>query len=238
MKIGIIGAMEEEVASLISSMEDVHKTEKASMDFYEGRLWGNDAVVVRSGIGKVNMTVCTQILIDSFGVEKLINTGVAGGLYKDIQIGDIVISSDAVQHDVDAVGFGYALGEIPRMERSVFEADPGLVKEAEEACKKVNPDIQCFTGRVLSGDQFISSDEKKHWLIENFGGYCAEMEGAAMAQTAYLNNIPFVVLRAISDKCDDTATVNYSEFEEAAIKHIIRLIRGILDKEASNFVTQ
>lgn len=238
MKIGIIGAMEEEVASLISSMEDVHKTEKASMDFYEGRLWGNDAVVVRSGIGKVNMTVCTQILIDSFGVEKLINTGVAGGLYKDIQIGDIVISSDAVQHDVDAVGFGYALGEIPRMERSVFEADPGLVKEAEEACKKVNPDIQCFTGRVLSGDQFISSDEKKHWLIDNFGGYCAEMEGAAMAQTAYLNNIPFVVLRAISDKCDDTATVNYSEFEEAAIKHIIRLIRGILDKEASNFVTQ
>lgn len=238
MKIGIIGAMEEEVASLISSMEDVHKTEKASMDFYEGRLWGNDAVVVRSGIGKVNMTVCTQILIDSFGVEKLINTGVAGGLYKDIQIGDIVISSDAVQHDVDAVGFGYALGEIPRMEHSVFEADPGLVKEAEEACKKVNPDIQCFTGRVLSGDQFISSDEKKHWLIDNFGGYCAEMEGAAMAQTAYLNNIPFVVLRAISDKCDDTATVNYSEFEEAAIKHIIRLIRGILDKEASNFVTQ
>lgn len=238
MKIGIIGAMEEEVASLISSMEDVTKTEKASMDFYEGKLWGNDVVVVRSGIGKVNMTVCTQILIDSFGAEKLINTGVAGGLYKDIQIGDIVISSDAVQHDVDAVGFGYELGEIPRMERSVFEADPGLVKEAEEACKKVNPDIQCFTGRVLSGDQFISSDEKKHWLIENFGGYCAEMEGAAMAQTAYLNHIPFIVLRAISDKCDDTATVNYSEFEEAAIKHIIRLIRGILDKEASNFVTQ
>lgn len=238
MKIGIIGAMQEEVESLISSMENVKKKTKASMDFYEGRLWGNDTVVVMSGIGKVNMAVCAQILIDSFGVEKLINTGVAGGLYKDIDIGDIVISSDAVQHDMDAVGFGYQLGEIPRMECSVFQADAALIKEAEEACKKANPDIQCFTGRVLSGDQFISSDEKKHWLIENFGGYCAEMEGAAMAQTAYLNDVPFVILRAISDKCDDTATVNYSEFEEAAIKHIIRLIHGILDKEASNFVRQ
>lgn len=238
MKIGIIGAMEEEVETLITSMEEAHRTTKASMDFYEGKLWGNDAVVVMSGIGKVNMAVCTQIMIDSFGVEKLINTGVAGGLYKDIEIGDIVISSDAVQHDVDAAGFGYKLGEIPRMECSMFRADENLIKEAEEACKKVNPDIQCFTGRVLSGDQFISSNEKKHWLTENFGGYCAEMEGAAMAQTAYLNGVPFVILRAISDKCDDTATVNYSEFEKAAIKHIIRLIHGILDKEASNFVMQ
>lgn len=238
MKIGIIGAMKEEVETLITSMEEAHRTTKASMDFYEGKLWGNDAVVVMSGIGKVNMAVCTQIMIDSFGVEKLINTGVAGGLYKDIEIGDIVISSDAVQHDVDAAGFGYKLGEIPRMECSVFRADENLIKEAEEACKKVNPDIQCFTGRVLSGDQFISSNEKKHWLTKNFGGYCAEMEGAAMAQTAYLNGVPFVILRAISDKCDDTATVNYSEFEKAAIKHIIRLIHGILDKEASNFVMQ
>ena len=112
MRIGIIGAMQEEVESLISSMENVKKKTKASMDFYEGRLWGNDTVVVMSGIGKVNMAVCAQILIDSFGVEKLINTGVAGGLYKDIEIGDIVISSDAVQHDMDAVGFGYQLGEI------------------------------------------------------------------------------------------------------------------------------
>ena len=238
MKIGIIGAMEEEVESLISSMENAQKTSKASMDFYEGRLWGNDAVVVMSGIGKVNMAVCTQILIDCFSVDKLINTGVAGGLYKEIEIGDIVISSDAVQHDMDAVGFGYKPGEIPRMECSVFRADEELIREAEEACRKVNPDIRCFTGRVLSGDQFISSDEKKHRLIENFGGYCAEMEGAAMAQTAYLNKVPFVVLRAISDKCDDTETVSYSEFEEAAIKHIIRLIHGILDKEASNFVRQ
>ena len=102
MRIGIIGAMQEEVESLISSMENVKKKTKASMDFYEGRLWGNDTVVVMSGIGKVNMAVCAQILIDSFGVEKLINTGVAGGLYKDIEIGDIVISSDAVQHDMDA----------------------------------------------------------------------------------------------------------------------------------------
>ncbi len=229
--IGIIGAMEEEVSLLIDAMEKKEKISFAGMDFYTGILKKKKVVIVKSGIGKVNMALCTQILIDKFGITHLINTGVAGGLYKDIEVGDIVISSDAVQHDMDATVFGYKLGEIPQMKVSVFPADEKLIQTAKNTCRRVNPDIQCFVGRVVSGDQFISSNEKKHQLIDEFGGYCAEMEGAAMAQAAYLNGIPFVILRAISDKADQKAAGSYEEFEKAAIKHIVRLVLGILDKE-------
>ena len=192
--IGIIGAMEEEVSQLIEAMENKEKVTCAGMDFYSGTLKGKDAVVVQSGIGKVNMALCTQILADKFDVEAVINTGVAGGLYKDIEIGDIVISKDAVQHDVDATVFGYKVGEIPRMDTSYFEADKDLIELAKKTCEEVNPDINCYVGRVVSGDQFISDNDKKHYLINEFDGYCAEMEGAAMAQAAHLNQIPFIVL--------------------------------------------
>lgn len=231
MIIGIIGAMEEEVQSLIDFMDVEEKKEISSMVFYRGKLGKKEVVVVQSGIGKVNMAVCTQILVDIYHVNQLINTGIAGGLYQDINIGDIVISSDTLQHDMDATGFGYKLGEIPRMESSIFQADEELVKLAKEVCEEVNPDIQCFIGRVVSGDQFISSSEKKKELVDVFQGYCAEMEGAAMAQVAYLNKIPFVILRAISDKADNSATEDYPAFEKKAIKHILRLVRGILDRE-------
>lgn len=231
MKIGIIGAMEEEVSLLIEAMEEKKESVYAGMTFFEGVLRKKQVVIVQSGIGKVNMAICTQILADKFQVTHLINTGVAGGLHQEIEVGDIVISSDTLQHDMDATGFGYEPGVIPRMEKSVFEADPQFITIAEEVCKEVNPEIACFTGRVVSGDQFISDNEKKHYLTDTFGGYCAEMEGAAMAQTAYLNNIPFIILRAISDKADQEATVSYEEFEKAAIEHIVRLVLGILDRE-------
>ena len=223
--IGIIGAMEEEVSQLIEAMENKEKVTCAGMDFYSGTLKGKDAVVVQSGIGKVNMALCTQILADKFDVEAVINTGVAGGLYKDIEIGDIVIS-----HDGDATVFGYKVGEIPRMDTSYFEADKDLIELAKKTCEEVNPDINCYVGRVVSGDQFISDNDKKHYLINEFDGYCAEMEGAAMAQAAHLNRIPFIVLRAISDKADQEAAGSYEEFEKAAIKHIVRLVLGILDR--------
>ncbi|MCQ2492393.1 MAG: 5'-methylthioadenosine/adenosylhomocysteine nucleosidase [Lachnospiraceae bacterium] len=222
--IGIIGAMDEEVAQLIAAMEDVKKTTIAGMDFYDGILWDKKAVVVMSGIGKVNMAACTQILASVYGVDALINTGVAGGLYGLINIGDIVLSEDALQHDMDATGFGYELGVIPRMEQSIFKGDPVLIEKAKAACEKVNPEISVYVGRVVSGDQFISSDDVKKHLIDTFGGYCAEMEGASMAQVAYLNNIPFVVVRAISDKADHSAEMNYAEFEHAAIVHTVKLL--------------
>ena len=228
--LGIIGAMDQEVSILKEKMEVKKIDKRASMEFYVGILNGKEVVIVKCGVGKVNAAVCTQILADKFDVEAVINTGVAGGLYKDIEIGDIVISKDAVQHDVDATVFGYKVGEIPRMDTSYFEADKDLIELAKKTCEEVNPDINCYVGRVVSGDQFISDNDKKHYLINEFDGYCAEMEGAAMAQAAHLNQIPFIVLRAISDKADQEAAGSYEEFEKAAIKHIVRLVLGILDR--------
>ncbi len=222
--LGIIGAMDEEVAKLKEHMTDVEVTTKASMDFYKGKLGGKEVVVVRSGIGKVNAAICTQILADDFHISAVINTGIAGSLRNEINIGDIVLSTDALEHDMEATAFGYPIGQIPRMDTLAFEADKKLIELAKECCAKVNPDIQTFVGRVVSGDQFISSKEKKEWLIENFEGYCTEMEGAAIAHCAYLNNIPFLVIRAISDKADDSAHMDYPAFEALAIERSVKLM--------------
>ncbi len=228
--IGIIGAMDEEVSILKESMEVEKVVNKASMDFYQGKLSNKEVVIVRSGIGKVNAAVCTQILVSEFGVSSVINTGVAGSLRNEINIGDIVLSDDALQHDMDATGFGYEPGIIPRMDVSVFKADERLVNLAKEVNEAVNTDIATFVGRVVSGDQFISDKEKKQYLISQFDGFCTEMEGAAIAQTAYLNNIPYLVIRAISDKADNSAEMDYSEFERKAIEHTVKLVTELVNR--------
>ncbi len=227
-KIGIIGAMEEEVSALREKLTDARLMKKASMDFYSGTLSGKEVVIVRSGIGKVNAGICTQILSDLYQVDAVFNTGIAGSLKAEINIGDIVISTDALQHDMDATGFGYEPGVIPRMETSCFPADPELLEQAEAACREAVPEIQVFTGRVVSGDQFISDKKVKERITRQFGGMCTEMEGAAIAQAAYLNQIPFVVIRAISDKADDSATVDYPTFERQAIAHSVALVENLI----------
>lgn len=226
--LGIIGAMDEEVSKLKELMEDVTVESKASMDFYKGKIYDKDIVVVRSGIGKVNAGICTQILVDVYGVEAVINTGIAGSLNVNINIGDVVLSTDALQHDMDATGFGYEPGVIPRMEQSIFVADEKLRKLAKTSCEKVNPDIAVFEGRVVSGDQFISDRAKKEYITNQFAGYCTEMEGAAIAQAAYLNQIPFLIIRAISDKADDSATEDYPTFEKKAIMHSVNLMKEMI----------
>lgn len=223
-RIGIIGAMEEEVSKLKQIMQDVKIEEKASMEFNVGTLNGKQVVVVRSGIGKVNAGICTQILADDFQVEGIINTGIAGSLKNEINIGDIVISTDALQHDVDAREFGYEPGQIPRMDVLAFKADEKLISQAEKSSHEVNPEVGVFKGRVVSGDQFIADKKVKESIIEKFQGYCTEMEGAAIAQAAYLNHIPFVVIRSISDKADDSASVDYPAFEKKAIENGVRLV--------------
>lgn len=222
--LGIIGAMDTEVAKLKELMTEVTVTKKASMEFYQGNLNGAAAVVVRAGIGKVNAACCTQTLIDQFPVSCVINTGIAGSLQAKIDIGDIVLSTDAVEHDMDVAALGYQPGKIPDMEVSAFAADERLRQVAKESCEKVNPDIHVYEGRVVTGDQFISSKEKKAWLTDTFDGCCAEMEGAAIAHAAYLNQIPFLIVRAISDKADDSAQMDYPTFEAKAIEHSVRLI--------------
>lgn len=226
--LGIIGAMEIEVNRIKEQMEDVSVTDKAGMSFFEGKWNGNDVVVVRSGIGKVNAAVCAQILSDTFHADAIINTGIAGSLKNEINIGDIVLSTDAIQHDMDAQGFGYAQGVIPQMEVSDFQADEKLIELAKKCCAEVCPDIQVFTGRVVSGDQFISDKKKKEWLSSQFEGLCAEMEGAAIAQAAYLNHVPFLIIRAISDKADDSATMDYPEFEAMAAENSVKLLADIV----------
>ena len=226
--IGIIGAMEEEVAALKEKMEIKRVLKKASMEFCEGTLQGKPVVVVRSGIGKVNAGLCTQILADVFEVKKVINTGIAGSLDARIDIGDIVISTEALQHDMDATQFGYPLGQIPRMETLAFPADAEMAKIAKEACEAVNPEIKVFSGHVVTGDQFIANKEVKDRIKTNFAGLCTEMEGAAIAQAAWLNEIPFVIIRAISDKADDSAEMDYPTFERQAIIHSVRLTEEMI----------
>ena len=227
-KIGIIGAMELEVAELKSKLENAIITEKAGMEFNEGTLNGASVVIVRSGIGKVNAALCVQILADIFHVTHVINTGVAGSLNAKLDIGDILISKDALHHDMDVRIFGYQLGEVPQMGFREFVADKRLIALAQASCEKVNPDISVMTGRIVSGDQFISSKETKNHLISAFQGDCAEMEGASIAHGAYLNQIPFVIIRAISDKADDSAEMDYPTFEKAAAKHSALLVEDMV----------
>ncbi|EOS70057.1 MTA/SAH nucleosidase [Lachnospiraceae bacterium MD308] len=226
--IGIIGAMEEEVEALKEAME-IRKTEEvAGMVFCEGVLCGKDAVVVRSGIGKVNAGICAQILVDHFDVDMLINTGIAGSLDARIDIGDMVISTDAVHHDMDATIFGDPAGQVPRMDTLAFPADGVLVEKAKAANEKANPEIRTFTGRVASGDQFISSAEAKERIVSMFHPLCTEMEGAGIAQAAYLNKVSYVIIRAISDKADNSAVMDYPEFERQAITHSVRLMKELM----------
>lgn len=227
-KIGIIGAMDLEVETLKSHMQDVKITKKATMEFFEGSLNGTAAVIVKCGIGKVNAGMCVQVLADLFGVTHIINTGVAGSLQAQIDIGDIVVSTDALYHDMDVTALGYPLGQIPQIDTFAFQADDRLAALAKSTCEEVNPDIHVFTGRVVSGDQFISSREVKDKIIENFHGYCTEMEGAAIAHAAYLNEIPFVIIRAISDKADDSAEMDYPTFEKKAAEHSAKLVEHLV----------
>ncbi len=219
--LGIIGAMDQEVAKIKEQMTEVEVISRAGMEFYKGILSGTEVVVVKSGIGKVNAAACTQILADYFQPEAIINTGIAGSLCAKIDIGDIVLSTDVLHHDVDAVNFGYPLGQIPGMDTLSFAADAELRRKVKEICETVNPDIHVYEGRIVSGDQFVSEKSTKDKIISWTQGLCTEMEGAAIGQTAYLNRIPFLIVRAISDKADDSATMDYAEFEAKAIEHTV-----------------
>lgn len=228
--IGIIGAMEEEVISLRRKMELKEIHQLAGMEFYEGTMKDVQVIVVRCGIGKVNAAVCTQILIDKFNPTYIINTGVAGGLHPEVNIGDVVISSDTVEHDMDTTAFGDPKGVIPRMDNSFFEADNQLVKLAEDAANEVLQDHKVWVGRIASGDQFVASIKVKQDIYTTFTAYCAEMEGAAIAHTCYLNKIPFVVIRAISDKADSGAEMNFEEFVNLAARNASKMIESIVTK--------
>ncbi|KOR88508.1 5'-methylthioadenosine/adenosylhomocysteine nucleosidase [Paenibacillus solani] len=227
--IGLIGAMDEEVELLLAQLENKETTVKAGVTYAAGTIHGKRVVVCKSGVGKVNAAVTTQILIDSFGVSKVLFTGVAGALHPELNIGDIVISSSCMQHDMDVTPLGFARGMIPYQEVSDFPADQHLIELAEEACKKQAAG-HFIIGKVLSGDQFIASRETVQTLHEDLGGACAEMEGSAVAQVCYMNSVPYVVIRSMSDKADGSAHVNFPEFTVKASKLSHEIVSYMLGK--------
>lgn len=215
-KLGIIGAMEIEITTLKEHMEALTETKRAGMDFFEGILEGQPTVVARCGVGKVHAALCVQILRDCFGVTHVVNTGIAGSLCAALDIGDLVVSLDAMYHDFNCVGFGYPMGQVPGLPVT-FQADETLIAYAFAGAETVHPG-HVKTGRVASGDQFICSKAQKDKIISVTQALCTEMEGAAIAQAAYVNGLPFVILRAISDKADDSAEMDYPTFEAIAAK--------------------
>lgn len=215
MKLGIIGAMDVEVATLKAKMEEVTTATHAGSAYFEGKLDGCPVVVVQCGVGKVNAAVCAQILCSVYGVTHIVNTGIAGSLSADLDIADLVVSKDAIYHDFDLHFWGRPIGQVPGMDVVAFPADEAMINAAFSAAEAENPGHNKI-GRVASGDQFICSREQKEKIIGDTAALCAEMEGAAIAHTAYRNGVPFVILRAISDKADDSAEMDYPTFEAIA----------------------
>ena len=215
MKLGIIGAMELEVETLLQTMENKVSANIAGSAFHQGQLHGLEVVVVQCGVGKVNAALCAQILCSCFHVTHLVNTGIAGSLSAALDIGDLLVSRDAMYHDFDCVHFGYPFGKVPGMDVTAFPADETMIRYAAAAAETVHPG-HVTIGRVASGDQFVADKAVKEQIIARTGGLCTEMEGCAIAQTAYRNGVPFVILRAISDKADDSAEMDYPTFERIA----------------------
>lgn len=213
--IGIIGAMDEEIVLCRQNMSDVKEFARSGITYFQGRLHGKTIILCKSGVGKVNASICTQILIDDFGVDYVIFTGVAGGVDPDLNIGDIVISEDCRQHDIDASPLGFKRGEIPFASTSVFLAHSDLIQLAQKSGAELK-DVNTVIGRILSGDQFVADKEQVQRLYDEFNGSCVEMEGAAVAQVCHLNQIPFVIIRSLSDKADGSAHVNFLEFTKLA----------------------
>ena len=227
--IGIIAAMDSEVRDIKSAMEEGIKIHHGGMTFFKGKLHQKEVIAVKSGVGKVNAAMCTQILIDVFKVNTLIHVGVAGAVHPDLEIGDIVISEDSCQYDMDARAFGHPRGEIPNMDITFFKADPTLIKLAETAAQELN--VNYRIGRVMTADLGVDSHKLKEELREEFGGLCVEMEGAAVGQVAMLNQVPYLVIRSMSDKADSNLTDDYKANLEASIKNgvamVLRMVQGV-----------
>lgn len=227
--IGIIGAMQEEIDLLLGELRDRRTERHAGIQYETGTFHGRKAVLCKSGVGKVNAAVCTQVLIDRFGADAIIFTGVAGALDPALEIGDIVVSRSSVQHDMDVTALGYARGVIPYQDVSEFPSDETLTRLAAEAGERVFPG-RCRVGKVLSGDQFVADRDVVRQLHEEMGGSCTEMEGAAVAQVCFMNGIPHVIVRSMSDKADGSAHVNFAEFTVEAANRSFAIVNEMISK--------
>ena len=232
---GIIGAMDHEIDTLVKDLENKKEEIKFGLTFYLGKLKKYEVVIVKCGIGKVNAGRTTQLLISEYAPKYIINTGIAGGLSQKLKIGDIVISTDLIQHDFDVTAFGYPKGYmftgVNKEEATKYIADKDLSDKVKKALEKVSENRNVFTGRVLTGDMFVSSKEKREELVKDFDGFCCEMEGAAIAQVASLNNVPFTVVRVISDLPSGQGPEDYNNFENKAAEMSSRALETFLDED-------
>lgn len=233
MKIAILGAMDQEVALLKSLLSNVEKSEYAHLNFYSGQLHGVDVVVVKCGIGKVAASVATTVMIDRFAPDFVVNTGSAGGFDADLNIGDLVIGTSVQHHDVDVTHFGYERGQVYGMP-AIFPCDERLIIAAEHAAKEV-VHVKSKRGLICTGDSFIGCDEAASRLRGLFPDMRAvEMEGAAIGQTCYMLDTPFVVIRSLSDIAGQTSTLSFKSYIDKAAKHSAELVMGMIAELAEN----
>ena len=225
--IGIIGAMPEELSGLLEALQNSKKLEQKAFDIYSGQLLGHNLLVAQSGVGKANAAALAQALI-MLGASKIIFTGVAGAVSKDLNVGDIVISTDCLQHDVDITSepMSLPIGQLMWEDLS-WQADTQLVDIAYASAGTIQ-DCKTLKGRVVSGDQFIADVEKVQWLEETYGAVCAEMEGAAVAQICYKNEVPFVIIRSISDNARQDAGIDFMEFTVLASERAKAVVFSML----------
>ncbi|CAM3724108.1 5'-methylthioadenosine/S-adenosylhomocysteine nucleosidase [Mesobacillus thioparans] len=229
MRIGIIGAMDEEVDLLRSKMADIEEINLAGSEFYNGKIDNQEVVLLKSGIGKVNAAMGTALLIEKFQPDVIINTGSAGGFHKELNVGDVVISTEVRHHDVDVTIFGYEYGQVPRMP-AFFSPDDKLVTVAEKSAEKIN-DIQVVKGLIASGDSFMSDPERVEFVRSKLPQlYAAEMEAAAIAQVAHQFEVPFVIIRSLSDIAGKDSNVSFDQFLETAAKNSAELILLMLEE--------
>lgn len=226
--IAVIGAMDQEISLLKSEMKDIKEKKVGTITFYEGTLEGKDIVLLKTGVGKVNSAVGANTVIREFGADKIIFTGVAGAINRNLDVADVVISKDLVQHDVDLTAFDRPMGLIPGEKKVEFDADPELIKLAEKAAIKVLGKDKVMIGRIATGDQFIADKNKVQFLGEQFQADAVEMEGASVAQVAQIYGVPFVVLRALSDKADGGAEMVYDEFVQIAANNSAKIVKEML----------
>ncbi|QIZ78743.1 5'-methylthioadenosine/S-adenosylhomocysteine nucleosidase [Ferrimonas lipolytica] len=229
MKIGIIGAMEQEVSLLRSQIDNLSIDTVAGIEFYQGQMNGTDVIVTRSGIGKVTAAVATSVLIERFKPNYVINTGSAGGFAEELQIGDVVISSEVRHHDVDVTAFGYEIGQLPG-QPAAFLPEPKLVEVAKESIAEVG-EVAAIEGLICTGDSFIADPERTKVMLNHFPAMAAcEMEAAAIAQTCHQFNVPFVVIRAISDNANDDGAVDFDSFIIKAGEHSARVVMAMVNR--------
>lgn len=219
--------MEPEIALLKTAMTIDREEQLIHTTAYIGHLNGQDIVLVQSGIGKVNASIIAAVMLERYDLDYLINTGVAGALAKELDVTDMVISTEVTHHDVDARTFGYVMGQVPGMPET-YQSDQGLEKLALSIIEQ-NEEINGLSGLVVSGDSFIDKKEEKDKIISNFkNAACVDMESSSIAQTCYQFNTPFLIMRSMSDKADDSADMTYDEFLARACVHSSEVVKSIL----------